>query len=259
MRRPSRAALRRIGVALLAATAVLVAALRLEGPALRRWVVTRVNAALASALAGRVTVDRVDDLGLEGAAGVFFTAADPDGRTVLTVENARARVSAWAAATSFLRGKDIVVDLSDASIARADIDLDTGDDGAIRIARAFAPRSPSTGPPGRGVRIVLANALIDHLRVHGTPPAGPSIDASVSDVRGSVRFAPGSLEVVVSRATMSPSAVPGLEAKAAGTLAGHSPCGRRVPSRSPRRCARRRTGRSPAWRSRVRRCSGRAR
>ena len=69
------------------------AALYLRTAAGRRMVATRVNAALEPLFAGRLTINQVGSIGVGSAAGVGATVADPEGRTVIAVEGASARIS----------------------------------------------------------------------------------------------------------------------------------------------------------------------
>jgi translocation and assembly module TamB len=230
MVRLAGAAARVLGTAAVFLTAVSAgAALHLDAPAVRRAVMRQVDAALASTFAGRVIIERVGTLGASGAGGIDVTVEDPSGRPVIVLQGARARITTLATIASLVRGGEIVVELSDVAATRADVDLDADETGALRIARAFEPRSPSDGQPGRGARVVLSNAQVDHVRIHGQPSGSPPIDANVDDLVGSLHLGAGALAIDLTRATVAGVPVPG-SARAIGTLAGHvavpSPKGR---------------------------------
>ena len=63
---------------------------------MRRIVAYRVDRALASTFAGRVTVGRIGRLGATGTDGLDVSVQDPDGVTVLSLEDVHARVSTFA-------------------------------------------------------------------------------------------------------------------------------------------------------------------
>ena len=73
-----------------------------------------------------------------------------------------------------------MIDLPEASVGLARVDLDANDAGELRIARAFAPRTVSSGPPGRPVHVTLDDMRLDRGHVHGKPGGAPLIDADVA-------------------------------------------------------------------------------
>jgi translocation and assembly module TamB len=103
----------------------------------------------------------------------------------------------------------------------ARVDLDANEAGDLRIARAFAPRTVSSGPPARPVRVTLDDMRLEHAHVQGKPNGVPPIEGDVAAAQGWLHFRTGSLEIDVSRSTVSDAAVPGLGAKAAGNVTTH--------------------------------------
>ena len=201
-----------------AAAAVLV---YLRTAAGRRTVATRVNAALEPLFAGRLTITQIGAIGFEGADGIAATVVDPDGRTVISVEGAHARIALLTLIRSILGHGEIVVDLPEAWVRVARVDLDANDAGDLRIARAFAPRTVSSGPPGRPVRLTLDDMRLERAHVQGKPNGVPGIDADVAGAQGWLHFRPGSIEIDVLRSTVSEAVVPGVGARAAGTVTTH--------------------------------------
>src|SRR5579864_6209381 len=125
MRRLGRIA-RTVAACVLCLLALAAAALFALGLApVRRIVAADVTRALAPVFVGRVTVDRIGALGLLYVDGVDGHVDDPEGRRVLTVEGARASVSAWALLRSALdpRG-EIVIHVPELSAARVEATLD---------------------------------------------------------------------------------------------------------------------------------------
>ena len=125
------------GVVFISAAAVGVA-VHLNVPTVRRVALNRVNLALRSSFAGRVTVEGVGGMGPARIEHVNAHVEDPDGVAVLRLQDVGARVSTFALARSalFSRG-DIALEVSDVSVARADVSLDADESGMLRIARAF--------------------------------------------------------------------------------------------------------------------------
>jgi hypothetical protein len=220
MVRHARALVRWLAIgAVFVVAAVAGVGLHLGVPAVRRAVVARVDAALATAFAGRVTVEHLGRLTARSVDGVDVRVDDPEGRTVLVVEGVRAHVSLLGTLLSVVRGGAIAVDVADITAARADVDLDADESGTPRIARAVAPRTPSSPEkPGRAVRVALENVHVGHAHVHGQPSGSPPIDATIDDLRGALHFAPNDLAVDLAGASVE-TAVPG-GAKAVGTLGG---------------------------------------
>ncbi len=189
-------------------------------PAVSRAIASRVDAALASTFMGRVSVDHVGALGPGGASDVDLSVRDPEGKEVIALQGVHARVSVLGIVTSIVRGRDILVGVPELSAARADVDLDADDSGALRIARAFAPRSTPSEKGGRGARVDLGDIRIGQVHVHGKVGSVPPIDATVDGVVASLHLASGVLSVDLTHATISGLAMPG-GGKAAGVATAH--------------------------------------
>ncbi|HEY8040035.1 MAG TPA: translocation/assembly module TamB domain-containing protein [Polyangiaceae bacterium] len=196
--------------------------LHMDLPVVRRSVAARVNAALASALPGRLTIERIGALGPTGVADVDAHVDDPSGRRVLRVEGARSRIATLELLRSLVSGGDLIVSLSDVRVARADVSLDPDESGALRLERAFVPPQapPPSAPPARGVRLSIPGAWIGHATVHGQPVGAPLIDADADDSEAAVLVAPGVLGINVTRSSLVARALPG-GATARGTLRAH--------------------------------------
>ena len=183
---------------LLLGVALTGVVLGLDAPVVRRLVVARVNLALASTFAGRVTVESLGGLGLTSLRGVSARVEDPTGRTVLRVEGVSVRVSTFALFRSVLGGGEVAVTLRELSVARAEVSLDVDDAGTLRVAQAFAPRSqaPSTGA-SRGVRLEIARASVGHASIHREVDGRPPVEVGLDGVYASVRVVQGALAVDV--------------------------------------------------------------
>jgi translocation and assembly module TamB len=173
--------------------------LHLDRPVSRRFVVARVNAALAASFQGRIAIERVEHVSLGGIQGARVVIQAPDGTRVLVAEGVSAKADVLAIARSALFGRSgepLAIAVHDVVVDHADVALDAGADGAMQLAAAFEPRerAPKAADegPGRAVKLDLRGVAIRHAWVHGAPSKGaPAIDADVTGVSGSVAVASG--------------------------------------------------------------------
>ena len=203
-----------VGVVFMAA-AVLGLALHLNLPAAHRAIVERVNGALAPIFAGRLTIERVGGVGLSRVEFADVRVEDPDGQLVIGTTGLTARVATVTLLRSLLGRGDIVVDIPEVSIANAHVVLDADAVEALRIGKAFVPRSTAaptgpTGSPGRRVRLTISDIRVRHATVRGRPPGLPPIDAALDDTYASLLFVDDKLTVDVTRARWQGRGVPGL-------------------------------------------------
>ena len=193
--------------------AAAAAVLHLNVPASRRLVATQVNAVLREQLAGEVVIEGIDELGLRGVAGVRVRVKDPEGVQVLYVDDVRVRLQSLATMRSFLFGKgDIVVTVDAASIRKADVSIAGNAAGNVRLANAFAARTPSPpkpkDPSARGVRVEAPSVRLTHAWVHGQPPGAPPVDADVDELVLGAHYDPSSLRADVSRVDLHARGLP---------------------------------------------------
>lgn len=177
---------------------VLAVVLHLDAPVTRRLVAARATSLLRGELAGDVAIEHIGSLGLGGVSGVRVRVKDPEGVRVLAADGVRVRVRALAAARSFLfeRG-DIVVAVDEASIARADVSIDSAPSGSLRLATAFASRSPSPPPPppkepnaraARSVRVDAPVVRIGHATGHRQVVGAAPMAADLDDLVGVAHY-----------------------------------------------------------------------
>jgi autotransporter translocation and assembly factor TamB len=180
------------------------ALLHLNLPAVRRAVVARVDAVLATVVQGRIVIERVGELGPAHVRGVDARVDDPEGRTVIRVFGVAGRVAPLPLLRSLVTGEDIVVSIDELSVPKADVSLDADDSGTLRLVRAFASRSPSapSTPGSRGVRLSIPRGQLVHASVHGRPPGAPALDVDVDGAEAGVRVAPGQLELTAAHARL---------------------------------------------------------
>ncbi len=206
MRAALAALARGLGTAMVFVLAVAGGAvLHLDVAAVRRTIVARVDPILASALAGRIVVERIGRLGPTSVAGVDAHVEDPEGKTVLRVQGLDASIATWDLLRSLASSPDVRVAIEEVSVVQADVSLDADASGQLRLARAFAPHAPSVPSTsgGGGVRLSLPHALLAHVAVHGRPPAGPEVAAYVDGTDATVSVTPDKLALEVRHALIA--------------------------------------------------------
>ncbi len=197
-----------IGVALvIAAVVALLASTRLS--AVRRFATEQVNRLLAGAFQGKVEVERVGWIGLTSIGGVDARAFDPEGRLVLDVHGARARLTPLVTLRSLLGRRGLVVRLPELDVDGAEAVVEEDAAGKIGLEHAFEPRSArrSTKP---GPRVDIGEIHLVHAWVHGHLPAAPVIDADLDDLSGSFSKAPDATDLAVDHLLVRARGMPGM-------------------------------------------------
>ncbi len=162
--------------------------------AVRRAIVARVNAALTTAIPGRIHIEQVGSVGVDGVAGISAAITDPDGATVIHVRDLAARIDLAALLRSLRSVGPLEIDLSRVSAASVDVNLDPGPTGALRIASAFVPDKPAApSPASRGVHLQIGDVALDRVTVRGSPIPSLPLDVDMDKVVVVAEFAPGSL------------------------------------------------------------------
>jgi translocation and assembly module TamB len=229
---PGARALRFVVVALrvlsLVSTATMLLALvSLELPPVRRFIVRQVNDALRTSFAGRITIEKVDHIGLTAIRGARVRVDDPEGTRVLLVDGADVRISAISTLRSVLSKEgDRVIDLAEVRLAYVDADLDVDGAGGLRLAKAFQPRDEKPSP-GRKTAIRLGRVAMDHAWLHGRPPGAPLVDADVDRLAASA-FVGSTQKVDLTGARITTRAMPqhaDVHVDVTASFAGPSPSG----------------------------------
>ena len=164
-------------------------------PAVRRAIVARVNAALVTAIPGRIRIEQIGSVGLDRITGVSAAITDPDGATVLHVRDLTAHIDMATLLGSLRSGGPVEIDLPRVSAATVDVNLDPGPTGALRIASAFVldtPPPPSPSSPGaRGVHLQVREVQLDRVTVRGNPVPSFPLDVDMDGVVVAAEIAPG--------------------------------------------------------------------
>lgn len=170
----------------------------LDLPATRRVVAARVTQVLRSELAGDVTLERVDALGLGGLRGGRVRVRDPEGRQVLFVDGISVRMRALSLLRSGLFGAGpYAIHVDAVEIDHVDVDVGADDTGALRLARTFASKRPKPpappDPKARGVTLRAPRLRLRHAWAHGTPPGAPALDVEVDGLEGRAEIDAGGM------------------------------------------------------------------
>jgi translocation and assembly module TamB len=192
----------------------LAAILALRSPTARRLVAARVNDALAQSFQGKVVIQRIGKLGLEGVAGVDAEVFDPDGARVLDLRGVRVHLAPVRLLRSALSGGPLVVRIDELSIDDAEVVVVEDGAGRIGLRRAFAPRAVSTGP-SRGVDLSIAEIRLGHAWVHGHAGAVPVIDADLDDLAAMLWSTPAATDLTVDRLRVRARGLGGLSPEGA--------------------------------------------
>lgn len=164
---------------------VASALLNLNLPATRRFACRLTTYLLADLFEGKITLEKVDSIGLGGIRGARARITDDTGKQVILVDGLDANAPVLGIVRSAALGSgDIEIDIPRAYVDSADANLDF-DGPDMRLARAFLPKptpKKSTGP-GRGVRLDIREIAIAHAWGHGSLPNMPPLDADVDNAR----------------------------------------------------------------------------
>ena len=193
---------------------------------MRRTVVARIDEGLKPVLQGRIVIDHIGDLGPCRTTWATWTSTWTTPRAPPSCErrSVSGRIATTDLLASLVRGKLVIVSLSDTSAASVDVSLDADETGALRLARAFTP-VPSTAPPSPpdpegGIRLSIPGTKLAHVVLHGRPGGAPPLDVDVDALEAAVHVTPRQVVVDLARAqVVARSLVPGApDAAARGTI-----------------------------------------
>ncbi|WP_394836941.1 translocation/assembly module TamB [Pendulispora rubella] len=189
--------------------------LHLDLPATRRVAANQIHALLAQSLKGRISIESVAHLGLDGVRGVRAEVADPRGQRVLLADGVDARLSAMAVLKSALLGKgdiEVTVGRIDIAYLEANLDDDQSPEHVMRLLRAFEPIETAPAPPpdptARGLRLSFPRATLAHGWVHGTMAGAPPLDVDADGLSLRVLVAPKETRVDLDRARLAARGMP---------------------------------------------------
>lgn len=194
------------------AALVLGTSLHLNVPVARRVLSRFVNDGLREAVAGTVTIGRIDRLGPGSLTLADVRIAEPDGTEVLTIKRLELDGPGWLGLRSlWAKAPGLVV--RRLAITEANLELGIDDAGQLGIARALkervGPVAPTAAPPSKGFALRIERFEFDRVRIHGTPGTSHPLDGAVTAVVGSLDLAPTGLQLAVEHAEFAaPNCVP---------------------------------------------------
>lgn len=196
-----------LGTLLLFVVALVGAVLlHLDHPLTRKVAVTRVNQLLSSLFMGTIELKKLDHIGLVGVSGASAVLKDPEGVTVLTAENASARLNVG----TLVRGLTgaIRITLTGVHVEKTSVLLSQNDKGELRIANVFLPRDPTppTSEPST-FHLEIEEGLVDD--VHVDNELGLKASADLRHLGVGVQVHPDRITVALDHAGIRTQGLPG--------------------------------------------------
>jgi|GEM_PF-818838 len=178
-----------VGFVLLAVVGVLFS---LRFDAVRGYIVTRVNGALADSFKGRIVLHRIGSVGLGGISAADAEIFDPAGHRVVDAHGLSAELSVpmlvWAALTG--KSQPLTIRFSSVSLKHAEIVLIDNGTGSPTLADTFLPKTPSPPSPpssGPGPIVIIEHAQLNHVWAHGSLGGSPPLDVELKKALATFR------------------------------------------------------------------------
>jgi hypothetical protein len=181
------------------AALVLGAAVVVQTPAFRGYVVSRINRELEGSMRGRIALDGLTRLGLGGAHVSALRVTDERGELVLELEDISVGFDLLDLLGAWLPSSHATIELEHARVNRSKVRLITDErTGALTLARALGressgPRSSEAAP----LSILLSSVELGEVIVSVDHPAVGRHDVRIHHVRGSASVDGEDTEVTV--------------------------------------------------------------
>ncbi|HEY2511277.1 MAG TPA: translocation/assembly module TamB domain-containing protein, partial [Polyangiaceae bacterium] len=198
---------------------VVAVALHLDGDLARRALRSRIQAVLAETIQGRLQIDSLGHVGLDGVDGLDVKVFDPQGKLAAAAYGVRVHVSVPGLVKSALGKGALTVDLGHVTVRALDVDATIDPDGTLGLTRAFASRTPSR-PGGREVDVFVRMLDVGHAWIHGRPTPSLPVDADVDGLSASVAVQSPRITVDAPHFTLLTRGMP-QRADAAGSAEAH--------------------------------------
>lgn len=178
-------------------------------PTVRRAILTRVNAALATVLPGHIVIQRLGSLGFDRVSGVDVSITDPGSVEVIQLRGLTARIDVVGFLRSLRSTGPLAIDLPEVAAQSADVNLDPAPEGPLRIVRACVPATAAPpSPAARPVRLHMPQIRLGRVTVHGSPASGLPLDIAMGGVDALVRVGPGETVLDLAVADVTARGVP---------------------------------------------------
>ena len=187
----------------------LLGAVRL--PPVRTFAVAQVNKALEGVFVGKLRIEHVGRVGLTGASGVNATVFDSNGRAVLIVRGASARLAVVPLLWGVLvhPHSPLSIDIGNVTVDNAEVQLIDAGHGLPTLAAAFYPPHPNVGTSQAEIPTLQIRPIeINHAWVHGRLGSSPAIDADVGHVLAKLELVAARLRLQVDRAQVRARGLP---------------------------------------------------
>jgi translocation and assembly module TamB len=208
-----------LGVTALFTTSLLGGALlHLDTEPARAVTMRLVNDALSSLFQGRVVLENIAALGLDGVTVGSAVVLDPNGAQVIRASGIHVEVDVLRLAKAALLDEaELVVRIPLVRVEHAEVLVESGADGVPTLAATFTPpeKPPSTEPstpsaPSRPVYVVLTRTEIGSAWIHGAVAPPRELDADVKNLVGTLTVTPDGVAIDVSRTGLTDRGLLGL-------------------------------------------------
>src|SRR5215471_1698343 len=157
----------------------------------RRLAAAAITRVLDGPLRGRIVVEHIDRLALDGVGGVTAVVYDEEGRRVLAVYGLRARASLVSLARTLIlhsAASKMEISVPRARAEHVEVMLSTDASGELGLARAFMPRPRPAGKSGgsTAVEVWLPDIEIGTAEVTGFLQPVQQFNVELSKIGGSV-------------------------------------------------------------------------
>lgn len=150
-----------------------------------------VNRILEPVFEGRLVINDIQKVSLHGAVGVDAIVIDPQGKTVAQVHDLSGKIDVIDLLREVLSSsQDLNLLIRDIQAKHIELSLDTGLDGALRLAQALTP-TPSSRPAKNtsgAVNVVISNIDVENAWVYGSPSPALPLDLSLKQLSTSLRY-----------------------------------------------------------------------
>ncbi|MBL9112775.1 MAG: hypothetical protein JNM74_26040, partial [Myxococcales bacterium] len=196
--------------------ALVVAVLaHVDTPRGRRLVAGGVTAALDGQFRGRIVLDRVGRIGLDGVSGIDARLVSDTGDVLISAQGLAARADVLTLArraVGFVAGTQptLVVALDEVSADHLAVDVGRDSSSVPKLLRALESPKPPVPSSSPGPELRLGHVHVHHAWIFGSPRDGVAVDVEVAPLDGRLELSGGALAVDVD----------GLSAEARGAIPG---------------------------------------